>query len=76
MLSLAKKYESGNQRQREFCEENGIKESILNYWLGRYRKENSPKSQVSQIVPIQIKNDAEDKIKIITSGGVQIHIPI
>ena len=76
MFALAKKYDDGNQRQREFCEVNGIKESILNYWLGRYRKNKSQKPPSRQIVPIHIKTEQADQIKIITSKGVQIHIPI
>ena len=76
MLSMAKKYEDGDQRQREFCEENGIKESMLNYWVGQYRKKKPSKSHVHQIVPMQIKSEQTGQIKIVTSQGVQIHIPI
>ena len=57
MLDLAKKYDEGDLRQREFCTENGIMESVLNYWLGRYRKKKSTKPIGSQIVPIQIKSE-------------------
>lgn len=76
MLSLAKKYEQGDLRQREFCEQNGMKESVLNYWLGRYRKLNRPRSSSPQIVPLNIKSEQTGEIKIITAHGVQIHIPI
>jgi hypothetical protein len=76
MLLLAKKYEDGDQRQREFCEQNGIKESILNYWLSIYRKKNLPISETPQIVPVTIKSESSGQIKIVTSQGVQIHIPI
>ena len=75
MLTLAKQYTEGDQRQREFCEQNGIKDSVLNYWLSIYRKNNSPKSPAPQIVPVTIKRESSGQIKIITSQGVQIYIP-
>lgn len=75
MLSLAKKYEEGTQTQRIFCEENGIRQSTLNYWLSKYRKKGSPKSVSRQIIPIQVKKEPAGVIRIVTSQGVQIEIP-
>lgn len=76
MLFLAEKYEEGSLLKRAFCKENGIKESTLNYWLNKFRKEGLPKSVQRQIVPIQIKREPDGVIKIVTSRGVQIDIPI
>ena len=76
MLSLAEKYDKGPLSQREFCEQNGIKESTLNYWLSKYRKNGTPKTISHQIIPIQIKKDPVGVIRIVTSQGIQVEIPV
>lgn len=76
MQILVKKFEGSSQSRRVFCEEHGIKESNFSYWLRKYRKRESPKSSSPQIVPIQIEKESSGVIKIVTSRGVQIHIPI
>lgn len=40
MFPLVEKYEQGTWSQDEFCKNNKLKKSTLQYWLSKYRKKN------------------------------------
>ena len=45
MYPLVERYLQGHLTQKAFCREHGISTSRLNYWLTKYRKEATQKSE-------------------------------
>ena len=42
MFPLVEAYLERNQTKKAFCAARGISESVLGYWLTKYRRENAP----------------------------------
>ena len=81
MFPLVERYESSDQPQKEFCEIHGINIVTFQYWLKKYREQNSTQSthsfQQIQVLSDQVGDNQHIRhIEISTSSGVTIKIPL
>ena len=45
MFPLIQQWERNGLRQKEFCDQHGIKLPVFRYWLRRYREEEQPAAE-------------------------------
>jgi transposase-like protein len=74
MYPLVEQYLSSNETLAKFCESKNVKPHVLNYWLQKYRKQESSSSLLFQPVEIN-KSSTEKNIVIRYPNGTNLIIP-
>lgn len=69
---FAKEYASSGLSQKDYAEKIGKSSSFVSYYLKRAREQ-----EPNEFTSLQIQPDIRNKhIKIVTSSGVEIEVPI
>ena len=82
LFPLVESYESSGQLQKEFCKSHGINIGTFQYWLSKFREQNSSQSTGSfhQVKLLAEQSDINDhhsrQILIRTPSGLEIKIPM
>lgn len=80
MFPLVEKYETSEQRQKEFCKHHDISIGTFQYWLRKYREEYSSRSHSFQEITVLPRLDNSNHesryILISTPSGMEIKIPL
>lgn len=80
MFPLVKSYLRSEVSQVDFCNENHLKVHTFQYWLSKYRQDQTDsETQSTGFMPIQIKENSQTQsrtIKISYPSGVILEIPI
>ena len=79
---IVKEWLATGERKKDLCQRHGIKIHILDYWLGKYRREKGMiPNNSSPFIPIKIKVPSssvisnQEKIEIHYPDGTQICLP-
>lgn len=81
MFPLVERYQSSGQTQKSFCEQEGINMGTFQYWLRKYREQNSsdelPPFQQITVLPESSNSNRQDRYIVIrTPSGMEIKIPM
>lgn len=81
MFPLVERYESSGQLQKEFCKSHDINIGTFQYWLKKYREEQSAEAtnsfQKITVIPESDKSRHTVRhILISTPSGLEIKIPL
>ncbi|MBL7793330.1 MAG: hypothetical protein JNK77_13460 [Saprospiraceae bacterium] len=74
MYPLIELYLGGSQTQREFCEERGLNVGVFNYWLGRYRGEQSESTSGFEVIALPNVPVVESGIELEYPNGIKLRI--
>ena len=70
MYPIIESYLASGQDQNSFCRQAGISKSALNYWLGKYRREQ--KHPIASFVEIIPEPASEARIELSYPSGVEL----
>lgn len=80
MFPLVEEYLSSDKTQVDFCGSHGIKVHNFQYWLSRYKREQTEgQNENHKFIPVRINEDQKtDKhhLRISYPSGLTIELPI
>jgi len=79
MYPLVQEYLLSEVSQREFCQGHQIKVHTFQYWLSKYKQEQTKENQVDKFIPLELNDSApllNQMVRISYPGGMIIEFPI
>jgi len=75
MYPVVESYLASEKSCAEFCQKNKIAPHVMNYWLKRYREQDT-KNKLPAFAPVEITDSFAKEVQIIFPNGMEIKIPI
>lgn len=76
MYPIVETWLQSGQSQKQFCEEQGIKMHLLNYWVRHYRDQRDVESSspVQEFIPVDLKegNELNSVVELIYPNGIRL----
>jgi transposase-like protein len=74
MFPLVEAYLERDQTKKAFCEEHGLSESVLGYWLTKYRRKNAPEAGGFVEITPPMMPEEHAHAEIVYPNGVRVRL--